>query len=340
MDDETRSETSAGAQLGLFDALALPPAAAPAAPPAGVVGGRRGRPAPAGGGGGYLDECTAAELRASPDLRLRELAEVGLSDVWLRVAHLVGYDTFMQLWRQLSDDPAVQTLDRRIVLVLRGFHWYEDLQRRAYIRRLVNLGFSAREIHELLRAHLGHECSYKSVKELASACRRADAGKGANTALSAYLLERISTMVADPAKPDLFPDALESALKAEACRTAKASAKKTTAGGDPRLGELAAIGLSETWLSVARLIGYDHFVRLWGEWSANLSLRNRHNLIELHLRQYSAFERYQRNRYIETLVAAGLPPREVYQMVSTQLGEKLSRRHVQRLIAPARVRKP
>lgn len=108
---------------------------------------------------------------------------------------------------------------------------------------------------------------------------------------------------------------------------------------DPRLRELAEIGLSATWLGVARQLGYDQFVALWRLLSADPALRNDNNQIELTLRPFRAYERYQRNRYIETLTQQGLPLSLIHQLVRHELGESLGYRQMKRLVAAARVRR-
>ena len=75
-------------------------------------------------------------------------------------------------------------------------------------------------------------------------------------------------------------------------------------------GMMAEIGLSATWLSVARLLGYDQFVAFWRLLSSDPALRNDDDQIELRLRPFRAYERYQRNRYIATLVQADIKPSE------------------------------
>jgi hypothetical protein len=107
---------------------------------------------------------------------------------------------------------------------------------------------------------------------------------------------------------------------------------------DPRLRELAEIGLSATWLGLAQLLGYDQFVAVWRQLSADPALRNDDDQIELRLRPFRSYERYQRNRYIDTLVASGLRPSEIHAMVRSELGEDLSYRHIKRLAAASRVR--
>ena len=107
---------------------------------------------------------------------------------------------------------------------------------------------------------------------------------------------------------------------------------------DIRLRELSEIGLSATWLGVARILGYDAFVAMWRQLSADPALRNDDDQIELRLRPFRSYERYQRNRYIDTLAAAGLKPSQIHEMVRTELGEKLSFRHIERLAKAARVR--
>lgn len=104
--------------------------------------------------------------------------------------------------------------------------------------------------------------------------------------------------------------------------------------------ELAEIGLSATWLQVAELLGYDQFVAMWRLLSANAMLRNDDNQIELMLRPFRAFERYQRNRYIATLVQSGMKPSQIMGMVRADLGESLGYRQVKRLAAAGRAKKP
>lgn len=105
---------------------------------------------------------------------------------------------------------------------------------------------------------------------------------------------------------------------------------------DPRLRELAEIGLAAHWLAVASIVGYDAFIAMWRLLSSDPALRNDDSQIELYLRPFKSYERYQRNRYIDTLVMAGLRPSLILDMVRQDLGENLSHRHIRRLAARGR----
>lgn len=105
---------------------------------------------------------------------------------------------------------------------------------------------------------------------------------------------------------------------------------------DPRLRELAEIGLASHWLAIASIVGYDAFIAIWRLLSADPALRNDDSQIELCLRPFRSYEKYQRNRYIDTLVQAGLKPSLILDMVREELGEKLSHRHIRRLAARSR----
>jgi len=107
---------------------------------------------------------------------------------------------------------------------------------------------------------------------------------------------------------------------------------------DPRLREFAEIGLSATWLQVASLLGYDQFVAMWRLLSQDESLRSIHNQIVVKLRPFERYERYQRNRYIETLVLSGFSYREVDMILRKKLGERLSERQGRRLVARAKAK--
>lgn len=133
------------------------------------VGGRRAASARPAGGGGYLHGCTASELRQ--DVRLRELAEIGLSATWLGVAQILGYDAFVAMWRHLSSEPALRNDDDQIELRLRPFRSYERYQRNRYIDTLVAAGLKPSQIHEMVRRELGEELSFRHIDRLAKAAR-------------------------------------------------------------------------------------------------------------------------------------------------------------------------
>lgn len=71
--------------------------------------------------------------------------------------------------------------------------------------------------------------------------------------------------------------------------------------------------------------------------SSDQSLRNDCNQIELTLRQFAVYERYQRNKYIETLDKLGYKASEIHAIIWHKLGEPMSYRHLQRLITGSRV---
>jgi hypothetical protein len=264
-----------------------------------------------------------------------ELAEIGLSTMWLGVAQFLGYDRFLAFWRHLSAEPRALTGDGQILVDLRDFASYERYQRDLYIRALKAAGLPRAVIWATVRTHLGDDRSQGAITNITS-------DSWAESRMAARNAPRVSSLVvakiqqAASAGCDLFPRELEHALLADACL--KAPPASEAPARDPRIAELIDIGMPELWINVAHLIGYDDFVALWAAWSAEPSLRGRRNAIELRLRTIRSFEKYQRNRYIETLVSAGLKPSQIYTMLQTELGETMSFRHLKRLTNAAKVR--
>lgn len=107
---------------------------------------------------------------------------------------------------------------------------------------------------------------------------------------------------------------------------------------EARYRELSDMGLPQVWLHVAREIGYDRFMAMWRILDAALELRSdSDSMIEVQLRRYASFQRYQRNRFIESLVSMGLTPPQIQRKVREDLGEKLSLPHIRRLAKRRRV---
>lgn len=107
---------------------------------------------------------------------------------------------------------------------------------------------------------------------------------------------------------------------------------------DPRLRELSEIGLRSHWLALAELAGYDAFVAWWRLVSQDESMRDDSNQVSLQLRPFRAYERYQRNRYIDTLVMAGLKPSLIQAAVANELDEVLTYQQIRRLAQASRQR--
>lgn len=102
---------------------------------------------------------------------------------------------------------------------------------------------------------------------------------------------------------------------------------------DPRLDELARMGLQRHWLNVAAAIGVDAFLVMWRVLDADQGLwRDPPGTgLLIFMRRYDSFLRYQRNRYIEGLAASGLSSEQIRKIVATNIGENISERHIDRL---------
>lgn len=112
---------------------------------------------------------------------------------------------------------------------------------------------------------------------------------------------------------------------------------------DPReaalLSELDAMGLSHVMLQIAQTIGFDNFMAMWrildGSYEA---MADNDSGIYIRLQRLSAYKRFQRNRFIEAMAAMGMSQPEISRSVKRDLGEKVSDRHIWRLMAGGRVK--
>lgn len=113
---------------------------------------------------------------------------------------------------------------------------------------------------------------------------------------------------------------------------------------EAKIRELSDMGLPALWIRVAEAIGYDNFLQFWRILDTAAELReirrsDNESMIEVQLRRYTSFKRYQRNRYIESLAANGLPTAAIQQAVKQQLGENLDRSHIRRMATRGRMSK-
>lgn len=152
---ESRSASRAGVQLDWVDDVHGQ-----------GVGARQGTPTPTAGGGGYLDECTPAELWT--DAKFRELHDMGLARVWLDVAREIGYDAFMRMWRVL--DAAEETHSdsgSMLEIQMRRFSSWRRYQRNRFIESLVDMGLDDAAIRARVTVELGEELSPSHIRRLA-----------------------------------------------------------------------------------------------------------------------------------------------------------------------------
>lgn len=136
------------------------------------VGARQAGGDPPPGGGGYLHECTPPQL--FEEARYRELQDMGLPAVWLRVAREIGYERFMAMWRIL--DAAIELRsesDSMIEVQLRRYASFQRFQRNRFIEALSHV-LSPTEIRARVKAELGENLSLHHVRRLANR-RRVDA---------------------------------------------------------------------------------------------------------------------------------------------------------------------
>lgn len=129
------------------------------------VGARQACPSRPRRGGGYLDECIAPQLSA--DARLRELEEMGLPAVWLTLAHAIGYDHFMTMWRVLDAAQEMHSDSGSMIeLQMRRYGSFKRFQRNRYVETLVDMGLSDTVIKDRLRVELDEELSISHIGRL------------------------------------------------------------------------------------------------------------------------------------------------------------------------------
>lgn len=101
-------------------------------------------------------------------------------------------------------------------------------------------------------------------------------------------------------------------------------------GADPRLDELRDMGMRPRWLYLAEQIGVDAFLTMW-----RLLDENPPNMpgstVYVSMPRFTRFLRYQRNRFIESLVQEGLQAPEIQRRVKRDLCEDISVRHIDRI---------
>jgi hypothetical protein len=97
---------------------------------------------------------------------------------------------------------------------------------------------------------------------------------------------------------------------------------------DPRLDELSEMGLQRIWLTVAEQIGVDAFLQAWRILDSDRSNETADGRRLVPMRSYSSYERYQRNRYIESLARMGLNDQQIRDALEQRIGEKVTKRHI------------
>ena len=136
------------------------------------VGARQPEDHDPSGGGGYLDECTTPQVWA--DVKLRELAEMGLPRVLLDVASAIGYDSFMVMWRVLDAAPELHSDSGSMIeLQMRRFRSFQRYQRNKFIESLAPFLDDA-AIQRRVEVELGEKLSLRHVHRRAARRRVAD----------------------------------------------------------------------------------------------------------------------------------------------------------------------
>ncbi|MBR8137197.1 hypothetical protein [Burkholderia cenocepacia] len=100
---------------------------------------------------------------------------------------------------------------------------------------------------------------------------------------------------------------------------------------DPRLDELAEMGLPRHWLDIAALLGVDAFLQVWRLLDAAPTVSREGSTLELQMRPYRSYLRAQRSRLIAELVERGCSTAEVCERVREQFPDMtMSPRHAMR----------
>jgi hypothetical protein len=111
----------------------------------------------------------------------------------------------------------------------------------------------------------------------------------------------------------------------------RAAPQKIAPHRDPRLADLARIGLQGVWLDVAEEVGVDVLLRIWRIIDASNETMINGRRCFVPIIQYRTFLRHQRNQYIREL-SKTLAPKQIRHRVNRQLGESVSMRNIWRIV--------
>ncbi|MBA1147391.1 hypothetical protein H0Z60_10020 [Ectothiorhodospiraceae bacterium WFHF3C12] len=142
----------------------------------GGVGGRHKNPSTATEGGGYLNACRAGNpglKKGARDPRLDELEQIGLDPRWLRIAHVVGVDQFLEVWQILDEEnidlPPGEREPTRIRIPL--FAGWMRLQRNKLVKALADEGSRPSEIRRTIRRKLCESLSERHITRIIEAAK-------------------------------------------------------------------------------------------------------------------------------------------------------------------------
>lgn len=134
------------------------------------VGARQGRRHAPAGGGGYQKIRGAQNFRipddTPPDPRFAELEKIGIGGPWLRLARRVGFDTFLEIWRAISEDEGARHDGGRRMPKLREYSAYTRYQRNQYVRSLAATGMTPQQVRKLVEKNLGERLSIPHIQGL------------------------------------------------------------------------------------------------------------------------------------------------------------------------------
>ena len=136
------------------------------------MGGRQHRSPPATRGGGYPDICTQTEVPLS-DPRMRELKQMALPSVWMSIAELVGFESFISLWKILDENFKPKYHRNCIRVDMPGFSRFERYQRNGYIRRVfTETGLKAKHLRNVIKNDMGVELSVRQIDRIIQKVRK------------------------------------------------------------------------------------------------------------------------------------------------------------------------
>lgn len=119
----------------------------------------------------------------------------------------------------------------------------------------------------------------------------------------------------------------------DVCTTSKLSSRvQKKFARDPRLDTLRKMGMHHTWQKVAAEIGMDAFLAMWRILDAEEQFQHEKSGLEINLRRYRSYTKFQRNEYIRQLADHGLQPREINEKLQAALSESLNPSHISNII--------